>query len=214
MVVGLLAQIQKVELVGGGDWLSQNLGSILLAIAAVSAAFLAAWVAKRNVEKELTNDRLLRNRDHIRDTIDGASSVAGDARIAVDDFLETAQALETARDKHAAEEAGGPSIMRRGSFRVREHEETLDRQLAPTREHLARMREMGHRLELRLDEHHLIVTSYKALRAKLREEFGQAQPVQRTNREQAVRGSDQVRLDAVDSAFGAFRKACYAWFND
>lgn len=83
----LLAVVQEVELVSDQSWWSENASSVLLAVAAIGAAFLAAWVANRNHKRQLAHDRDLQNQDHIREVIDAASLSATDAHAALGDYV-------------------------------------------------------------------------------------------------------------------------------
>jgi hypothetical protein len=67
-----LGVVQRVELVGGESWLSHNLGSLLVGLAAIIAATLAAYVSIRNHKQQLSYDRKIRDRDAIRESIDAA----------------------------------------------------------------------------------------------------------------------------------------------
>lgn len=217
----LIAEVQKVELVdGGGNWLSQNANTFVLAI----AAFLAASVAMLNVSRqlrsdrqnqrdELTHDRMMRNRDYIRDTIEAGATLAGDARIAIDNALETTQALDSVRDELDAG-AGAGEMINNYEIHRRGLAERLGKRIPPAREHLAAMREMILRLELRLDPEHGIVTTYKTLREALSQALDNLAPALRDARSQESRESDGARQEKVEAAFGGFRAACYEWFNE
>ena len=56
-----IAAVQQVELVSGESWWHQNSGSLVLAVAAVTAAVVAAYVAIHNQRQQLAHDRFLRN---------------------------------------------------------------------------------------------------------------------------------------------------------
>lgn len=72
-----------VHLVGGDPWWHQVIGSALIAVTAIGAAWIAARTANHRQREQLLHDRELqeaqlsydreqRNRQHVRDTIDSA----------------------------------------------------------------------------------------------------------------------------------------------
>jgi hypothetical protein len=67
--VTLLSLILKVEQVGGPSSFEELIGPLLVAIAAIVAAGLAAWVARRNHSSQLAHDRQLRDMDYARRSI-------------------------------------------------------------------------------------------------------------------------------------------------
>jgi len=68
----IAVSIQKFEIVGGESWLSHNLGSVLIGLAAIVAAGVAAFVSIRNHKQQLTYDREIRDREGTRQAIDNA----------------------------------------------------------------------------------------------------------------------------------------------
>jgi hypothetical protein len=67
--VALFAILLKFEKVGGPTFLEELIGPALVAVAAIIAASLAAWVARRNHSSQLAHDRQLRDTDYARRSI-------------------------------------------------------------------------------------------------------------------------------------------------
>lgn len=197
MQILLGAAVQKVELVGGESWLSQNLGSFVLAV----AAFLAAYVALRNHQQQLRHDRSLRNRDYVRETIDASAAAASEMRIAVDNFLAAVHTVESRRDQNPPGSA--EAVVRTG--------EEMKTKII---EHMFTMREMKARLEIRLENTDPVVTAYGKLRTAINSLYSEAAPGLEENREQDLRDSDEDRTERTQRATGAFLAACREWFNE
>jgi hypothetical protein len=62
----------QVEQVGGPSFIEEVIGPALLAVAAIFAAGLAAWVARKNHSSQLAHDRQLRDTEHARRSISAA----------------------------------------------------------------------------------------------------------------------------------------------
>jgi len=201
------AAVQQVEIVRDGGWWQQNGGSVAIAVAAVIAAGLAAYVAIRNTRQQLDHDRELRNREHIRDTIDEAASKASDLRTSIDKLVATVQALEKLRN---AEEEAGQVDPERESNRKKLIGEREDEALSC----LFPSREVAARLELRLDGQHSIVTSYRALHGALYTALVSSSLEPGEWRSQEIRDGDQLRGDEVKKAYDAFRQSCRSWSNE
>lgn len=77
-----LPQPLEVEQVGGG-FFQISLGTLVLAVAAVFAAGLAAWVARKNVEDQLAHDREMGDLGHARQGLSAAVETVADAIDAV-----------------------------------------------------------------------------------------------------------------------------------
>src|SRR4051812_12710015 len=71
------------ELVTDPSWIE-----VLLAGAAVFAACVAAWTANHRMERQLTHDREMRDRDALRQMLDDALRVVGDGINLVGESLE------------------------------------------------------------------------------------------------------------------------------
>jgi hypothetical protein len=68
----------EVEQVGGG-FFEISIGPLFLALAAVFAAGLAAWVARKNHEEQLAHDRAMRDLSHARQGLSAAVETVADA---------------------------------------------------------------------------------------------------------------------------------------
>jgi hypothetical protein len=201
-----------MELVGE-DWLSQNLGSMLLAVAAIMAASLAAYVATRNHRQQLEHDRQVRRDEHIRDVVDAAITSVSKAVRAATLLSATMQALEIWRDSY-----GEPSATKPGSDEAADEEE-LKVKLEPARgdayNSLVELLQMGARLEMRLGPSHPISTSHAAVLKAMEELHFGASPagVMEANREPDEVEAEKTRSAALTSAFAEFRRACHSWFT-
>ncbi len=69
---GAIPQPLEVHQVGGTSFLESLIGPLLIAVAAVAAASLAAWVARKNHGEQLENDRAMRDLEHARRSIGAA----------------------------------------------------------------------------------------------------------------------------------------------
>jgi len=78
-MLAALPQPLEVQEVGGDGFLEGIAGPALIAVAAIVAAFVAAWVARRNHEEQLGNDRSLRDLDHARQSINSAVETVAEA---------------------------------------------------------------------------------------------------------------------------------------
>lgn len=93
---GLLSISLVVPLGVHEGWWAKNSGDFLLAGAAIFAAAVAAFVSTENRRKELAQDRYLRDREHIRDTLDATMSAA---QTAVGNFYAHVAPREAFRDE-------------------------------------------------------------------------------------------------------------------
>ncbi len=206
-MLGPLLGVQQVELIGGGEsWFSHN----AIAIAAIAAAALAAFVAVRNQRRQLAHDRLMRSRDYVRDAIDEAAKAAGEARIAVEEALDACQELERRRDEVEENKKKSPGkIELPGTFDLEE--------VANEKRHLAKaslnhMREARSRLNLRLTYDDPVVVAYERLREALRSLFSVDEPV-KANRAREIRDADGARKKTVQDAHAEFRRTGVAWMH-
>jgi hypothetical protein len=206
-MLGLLLGAQQIELIGGGEgWFTRN----AIAIAAITAAGLAAYVAIRNQRRQLAHDRLMRSRDYVRDAIDEAAKAAGEARIAVEEALEACQELEQRRDEIEKRRKGNPGRM--GPWGISDDEDAADKKLRLAKKSLHHMREARSRLNLRLAHDDPVVVAYETLREALRSLFPVDEPV-KSNRARAIRDADEIRLKAVQDAHAQFRRTGVAWMH-
>lgn len=91
----------EVKLVGQ-DWIIGLVGPTLLAIAAIVAASLAAYVASRNHREQLDHDRALRERDHTRNVLDAAIEDVMATVERLSALSVATEAMEKKRDKYDA----------------------------------------------------------------------------------------------------------------
>jgi hypothetical protein len=102
-MLAALPQPLEVQEVGGDSLLEGLAGPALIAVAAIIAAFVAAWVARRNHEEQLGHDRGLRDLDHARQSINSAVETVAEAVNACSGLAVAAWAASEARER--AEEA-------------------------------------------------------------------------------------------------------------
>lgn len=183
-MVELFAGALEVQL-DDGSWLSGNLGSILLALAAFGAAALAAYVSIHNQGKQLQHDRNLHKREQTRDSIDAAAGAVSDAVLAVHAYV-----ASNAR-------APKPVSKSQNTELAAEKNRALSAMNA--------IRTTNVRLELRFGDEHQIVTTHEATRVALETMWKEPAAATEDNDE---------RANAVGNAFVAFRAACHAWFNE
>lgn len=211
------ARVQTARLLEPHEsWWAHNAGSVVLAVAAIFAASLAAYVASRNVRRQLANDRVLRTQDRREDTIDSAVASANEAVIGVNSFASdvmttevwrgTAEEVLADRSSSADDKAVAVSAGKkwRGELEAKRDE------CYPK---LNAMRAANIRLELRLGDEHPIVTTHDATREALFALFAESAGGVAESRDQMTRDGDDARIDDVGNAFTAFRDACYAWLN-
>jgi septal ring factor EnvC (AmiA/AmiB activator) len=211
-----LAQVQRVELVDDGGWFTQHLDSFLLAIAAICAAGLAAYVAIRNHREQLAYDRHLRNQDHIRDTVDAAAAMANETVTAASLFQTQVKRTETLRTQLAAldPDKGVPEeLLKATSREVSDAEQELTARDKTLYEALVKMHPMSARLQMRLGESDQITNTYETTRKVAVEAYGHIESSLTGNRQPAERASDATRVDALRDAFNEFRTACHDWFR-
>lgn len=181
--------IQRVELVSNGSWLSENIGSIVIAVAAITAAFLAAFVADRNHKRQLAHDRFLHNRDDTRAVMDAAVEAMSDASEAFTDYVYMGDSETERFELHntAQEKINGVKYMTdRLRFRMGE-------QHGITEKH----REVATELQ-------------KALNVEIERRGGHLAPQDPPNSEKAR----EEMWASVKAPYDEFRRACHAWLSE
>jgi hypothetical protein len=97
-MLAALPQPLRIEQVGD-TVLEGLLGPALIALAAISAAFVAAWVARRNHEQQLRHDRELRDLDHARQSINSAVETVAEGVDAMSKLSVASEAASEARQR-------------------------------------------------------------------------------------------------------------------
>jgi hypothetical protein len=100
-MLGALKEPIEFEVVGGGGDPLDLLGPALIAGTAVFAAWLAARTANNRQREQLDHDRDMRDREDIRDTLDGSSERAETCLRGLRGF---SAAIQAARPKGSEEE--------------------------------------------------------------------------------------------------------------
>lgn len=198
------------------SWLTQNGGSLLIAVAAICAALLAAYVSIRNHRQQLDHDREMRDRDNTREAVDSA---AADLQ-ACFDLLRSVAArcrLVESRRSEIAELAGNPQATndekadahRRYTLRADEAVEALERSVQTQNS----VRTGNLRLSLRLGSDHSITTAHAAAEEALREWRVHLIPLLTTDRTEEERQAGKDLAAAASDAIEAFRDSCFAWYH-
>lgn len=198
------------------SWWDQNAGSLFIAVAAMVAAGLAAFVSIWNTKRQLAHDRELRHFDHIRDTIDGALSIVTEAVKTASLLSTQVKRTEPAREAVSALEGakGTPvEILEDKTDEASESESELRSRERALYSNLVEMNTMTPRLEVRLGKDDPITARFQELYRTVQELYAHFEPAVRANRQQAERQGDEATADAVIHSFRAFRTACYRWFN-
>lgn len=214
-MLGLVAEISQIELVDNEGWLEQIAGPAMIAIAAIIAAALAAWVAIRNTQHQLDHDQRVRNREHIRDAIDEAAAAFEAAFTGSDKLFSHVWALEMIRKTGRGAGTRGEGTLQPNNWQEAE-QQTVEEGQAAREEAFAgvfRMEGAIGRLELRLDKEDPLITSYRGLHDALLELVTRMSRGLNDNRILDPR-VDEEKREAVVSQFAAFRKASYSWFNE
>lgn len=198
----LLLGVQRVEVVGGESWLAHNSGSLVLAV----AAFLAAYVALRNHRQQLDNDRLLREREHMQDAVDSALESIN----SVVDRLGDLGACVGTRDNRKLEWAEDEGSSENYLSWQQEASDALVR----VAEGLTSMKLDRARLEIRFGFEHPILVSHRQVEAGLKR-------WKDSLTEGVEKGFDKTLDDLLvglkDTGSGealiAFRSECRKWFE-
>jgi len=176
------------------SWWAHNSGSIAVAVAAILAAGLAAYVAITNRREELAQDRELHERAHIRDTLDRALENI-DRSISVNaEANAVARAARTVEDQQKKEEL----------------EDRLKPLLAAAMADETALRGGQVRLELRLGKNHAVATAHQKLVNELSAWADTANALARSSDSSIP---DDAGTDQASEAFAAFRAACRTWFE-
>lgn len=196
------------------SWWDKNSGDLLLAAAAFLAAGLAAFVSIQNRKKELAQDRYLRDREHIRDTLDATVATMSAAQTAVGDFYAHVTHGEVFRDeqRQIAEQATPPETAELEA-REKELEELLGAERDKARPLLQELAVSQVRLGIRLPEDHPIVTKHAAAYDAADNLFLALLPGVDDNRPQEHREADVNRNKLRHALNGNFRNACRDWFT-
>jgi len=185
-----LAAIQEVELVSDESWLRENLGSVLIAVAAIFAAALAAWVANRNHKRQLTSERILQRQDHIREVVDAASVTLAEAHAAVHEYRFT---------------QGGSAQGRSDLF-----DEAQDK--------INAINHQSHRLKIRFGEEHEIPAANERvgdeLQVLLDDSVARRGGIHGADTTLAPKDpGEEERWASIRAAFKEFREKCFTWFE-
>jgi hypothetical protein len=202
-----MAKPIEVRLVGDGFALTDLLGPLLLALAAVGAAYLAAATAKKNHREQLENDRALRDREHIRNVLDevaersqASSWEIRDWDAEIEDQEKARSAISTTDEKEA-----------RGQLREIKIA-VLDQAIALSEKRTAMLFDTI-RLALRLGTNHEIVAAHDHWSDELDHLIDARSVVAERNRSAEEIEEDTTLEAAVRDASSSFLTACTKWFT-
>lgn len=193
------------------SWIDENSGSLLLAVAAIVAASLAAYVATRNHRQQLEHDAAMRNREHIRETLDMA--VEG-AEAAITEVVRFSTVLEPRLPTTSAD---SPRHIESTENADDEWEDEVGKAMKAA--HGSRLPMWMHnvRLELRLGPGHPVVVQHERLRKVLSDwdEVLRSRSKAVINKEslQDIGVTDDPWMEKIRDTFADFRLACIDWFN-
>jgi hypothetical protein len=207
-MIGFLTGVQKVELIGGESWLEHD----SIAIAAISAAVLAALVAILNRRAQLDHDREMRNRDHVRDTIDEVVELTSEAVKATSLFHTQLRTVESKRKQQAMAEVDEETFSAGQEEELVSFEEELGTRANHLYEALVALHPVNVRLIMRLGETDAICETFETTRKAIEVFYVEGVPGLDGNRDSAQQ--DNQRKEEVRDSFSTFRYACYGWFKD
>jgi hypothetical protein len=238
-MLAALPQPLEVE-EAGRSFFSGLAGPTVVAAAAIIAAFLAAWVARRNHAEQLANDRRLRDLDHARRSLDGAVANISEAVRALSELhlqaWKTDRAQRASRAAHDASEEFWPPHPRTedqeegiGLQARREEEEAIQAATAAAQEATDEL----HALQEDQQGAWAIQQRLDADRLRLRIAIGDESPVVKSHAELTsalhawregldLGGEIAVNFgealeppkDPVPAAMEEFVQACQAWAAD
>jgi hypothetical protein len=201
----LLADLQKVELIGGESWVAHN----SVAFAAIAAATLAATVAILNRRAELKHDRDMRNRDHTRDVIDQSYVQIAQTIKEVSELMGMVQGTEISREEAASDPNSAPET----SQQKRKVDQELDTGRDRMHPIIMDLFTTSARLEMRLGEGHPVAETHHRVRSSIAEICDRAPSSLDTNRGPEEREIDNRYRAKSASAHTEFRRACFNWLN-
>jgi hypothetical protein len=203
-LLSAIPQPLEVEEVGETSLLGQWGGPVVVALAAIIGASIAAAVSILNLRRQLDNDRRLRDREHIRDTLDSVAEHTQELNWELRSWRLDIEKAEQKRD------ALPPDA-------VREDLIAIDRQLLQREVDLNQKVQATHkgsiRLMMRLGQGEPVPIKHLELADALHKSFdalGKAQERNRTDEEKAA--ADDCLLTAQNKQI-EFWSACEEWFT-
>jgi hypothetical protein len=209
-----LAHTHQVELVNNESWWSQNSGSIFLAVAAILAAGLAAYVATRNHRQELQHDRKMRNREATREVIDDSLERIGEALMLTATLGSEVWALE--QERRPLTEPGLEDEQQRAAATasVEEAAKLVMGVIEPAFDAANMMDTDRMRLAIRLGDGHPVVAHHRKTREALNQWHDAIVVGTKRNRSDDEAMDAQARLEEFGQAKSQLDAACRDWFNE
>jgi predicted RNase H-like nuclease (RuvC/YqgF family) len=209
-----LGAVQKVELVGGESWLSHNLGSFLVGLAAIIAATLAAYVSLRNHRQQLAYDRKIRDRDAIRESIDAAVRGISDLVLQGITLSSHVRTLEETREGTEEMGANDADAMARQKAQIDQATEPVKATVPLLSAAINTVHADTIHLAIRLGGKHPVPKS----QAKTREALKRwilllNQGLGRNRTEEELKAASEGQ-NAFATARRDFESACFAWLNE
>jgi hypothetical protein len=185
--------------VGQESWWDLYGSAVVLAVAAITAAVVAASVAIWSHRRQLAHDRDLRNREDVLNTIDSAVVSANEGRNTLDLFIAGIETIEERRDEEREPSSG--LLAKTNELR----DEGVSR--------IQAMRAAQVRLEIRFSKTGLVAETHKTALLAYNEFFIKALGGTNSQREKGVREGDEARENAATQAFEEFQAACRHWIK-
>ena len=199
-----------VQLVGE-PWWQGLIGPVALAVAAILAAAIAAYVATHNHRRQLEHDRTERDREHARESIRAAAKTVGEifepltayelAVRADDKATKEVEALETSEDERAKRAAAERQLKR--AEKVRDTRVKAEPLVVKT---------MVDSISLRISfgAESAVFQSYRELSLVFKQWFEACAPTKDGRTERDAREDDEAN-EEIHHALVAFQTACEDW---
>lgn len=210
----VLEVVQKVELVGEESWLSHNLGSFLVGLAAIVAATLAAYVSTRNHKQQLAYDRKIRDRDAIRESIDASVRGISDLVLQGVTLSDNVRTLEEMRASFEQGDEKGADALARQQTQVKKATAPIKASVPDLSAAINTVHADTIHLAIRLGKEHSVSRSHTKAREALKTWIlllNQGLGRNRTEDELKATAEGQK---AFATARREFESACFAWLNE
>jgi hypothetical protein len=198
----LILAVQKVELLGGEGWLEHN----SVALAAIGAASLAALVSIFNRRAELRHDREMRNRNHLRETLDLSFDEVRQAIQVVSHMMGLVHGIEEWRSQAVPDSEEQTPLIEKLNHELEAARET-------TKAAILDLFTTTARLQMRFGSSHPITAQHEKFRLVIDALSERAPFSLDENRAQEERDTDIKLREESGAAYAEFREACFDWLN-
>lgn len=211
----------EVQLVGdngyGLDVVVAIIGPLLIALAAVVAAFVAAHTANRRQRAQLDHDLEVRHREYVRDVLDSSVELARRSMERVAAFKQSVEMLEGKRFALTAaveDPEGSPSDQESARAALGGLLESYARSSSEAGRAIVEMSAAHFRLGLALGLRHDVAAAFETLGDKADELVDSLSPGLSENRSEQARVDSSALDDEVGTAFGVFMARCEEWLAE